>query len=247
MSQQQYINELITQNETGLALLYLSRFGYDIQALLNQYNFTNERLYQGKIDIEEFYRITAEIKLKTINLAFDRPPSFDITVIIKTPIVVISSRSDAREAIAVRQAIQELGYYTTITDARCIQKINLSSYRLVYIITENYFLMKTDWPIFYTNNITKVSAISFNNKYNYTIHNSRMNRITAKLFKITESIQNSINSGHPVAALVKLLLRTEQAKNDTDNDFKFILHNGSIDGSHTPFIDVIQSALKSVK
>lgn len=243
-----YVHQLVVDNEIGLALTYMAPFGFDVTVLLSNYNDHHSRYMQGTISYAEFSQHTAIVKSAIVNMASQRPPSFDTTMIVKATVIIVASKNNAAYALAVKPIIEQAGYLVTITEALESQLgTNISAQRLLYIITDEYFELGTKWPISLTSSLTHTISLLFDDSLNQSNYLRKVADLNKEVHDLTDAINDGIRTGFPVGALANRLVHTEQAKLNIDRDFNYLWTNPPIDCSNTLFQSSMPTVLEKLK
>jgi hypothetical protein len=222
-----YVQRLIIDNEIGLALTYLANQGRNVALLMSNYNQHRDMYMAGVLSYEDFFRQTAVIKSSILAMLIN--PAFHIPVAspeeVKTAVVIVASKKDLSQAIAVRSILETKGFVVTITEAFDTQMQMIGDFKLVYIISKNYFDIGTRWPVSITSNICTTVSLLFDDSLDRETYLNTINQLNEKVEDISESIQLGINKGFPVGALAISLNHFEQAKLNIDLDYNYLWSN----------------------
>lgn len=244
-----YVQRLVIDNEIGLALTYLGTQGRDVTLLMSNYNQHNDQYMRGITSYDEFSRQTALIKSHIIamlnNQAFHIPMAAPEDV--KTAVIIIASKKDMAQAIAVRSIFEDSGLVATITDALDIKIETIVDFNLVYLISKNYFDIGTKWPVSTTSSICAVVSLLIDEALDKEDYLAEVNQLNNTAHDLQDAIKDGISRGFPVGALANSLAHVEQAKLNLDRDYNYLWSNPPNDCRGLFFEIGVSAAIKKFK
>lgn len=244
-----YVQRLVIENEIGLALTYLGTQGRDVALLMSNYNQHNDQYMRGITSYEELSRQTALIKSNI--LAMLNNPTFHIPMAspedVKTAVIIIASKKDMAQAIAVRSIFENNGLVATITDALDVKIETIADFKLVYLISKNYFEIGTKWPVSTTSSLCTVVSLLIDQALDREYYLAEVSQLNKTVHDLQDSIQDGIRHGFPVGALANSLANVEQAKLNLDRDYNYLWSNPPNDCSGLFFEIGVSAAIKKLK
>ena len=244
-----YVQRLVIDNQIGLALTYLSTQGRDVTLLMSNYNQHNDQYMRGITSYEEFSRQTALIKGHII--AMLNNPAFHIPMAapgdVKTTVIIVASKKDMAQAIAVRSIFEDNGLVATVTDALEVKIETVVDFNFVYLISKNYFEIGTKWPLSTTAGICTVVPLLIDDALDKDDYLAEVNKLNETMHDLQDAIKDGISSGFPVGALANSLAQIEQAKLNLDRDYNYLWSNPPNDCRGLFFEIGVSAAIKKFK
>lgn len=243
-----YVHQLVVDNEIGLALTYIGSLGFDVTLLLSNYNQHHEKYLQGILDYTQYSQQVAIVKSAIVNMVQQKPFSFDKAMIVKTTVIIVASKNDIALSSAIKNFVESAGYMVTITEAvETSVGSNMLHHKLLYVITENYFNITTKWPVSLTSTLTNITTVLFDESLDNSAYIKRVSALNLNAHDLSDAIEDGIKTGFPVGALAGRLVETEQAKLNLDKDFNYLWNNPPIDCRNNLFLTSMPTVLEKIK